>query len=167
MLAASVSVVVAFIPASALAGTGGSVPANVQADIAKTQTDVQALHNTVVADANKIQSDIKSLQGTTDCKQAAATLKADWQKLISDRIAGNATIKADWKQLRSDWQAARSSKQGRGQIKPLVQAMVSANLQLRADLRQAVKAAHQAARALRQSLKGQCHNKKGQGTTTS
>ena len=157
---AAVALAAVLAPAAALADTG--VPANVQADISKTAADVQTLHDTIVADAAKIQSDIQALAGATDRTQIAATLKGDWQKLQSDRKAENATIKADWAQLHADAKAAREAKQGEGQIKPLVQAMVSANKALRADLQTAVKAARAATKALHQSVKGQG----GAGTAT-
>ncbi len=149
---ATVVLAAALIPAASLADS--SVPANVQADIAKTAADVQTLHDTIVADAAQIQTDVAAVAGSTDKKAALATVKADWQKLSSDRKSENATIKADWAQLKADAKAARDAKQGNGQIKPLVQAMHTANQALRADLQQAAKAARQATQALKGTLKG-------------
>jgi hypothetical protein len=107
---AAVALTAAFAPTAALAD-GGTVPANVQADIAKTQADVRTLHDTIDADAGKIQSDVNSLKGTSDRKQAIATLKADWAQLQSSENA-NSTIKADWEQLKADAKAARAAKHG-------------------------------------------------------
>ncbi|MGZ4399006.1 MAG: hypothetical protein ACXVZ1_11405 [Gaiellaceae bacterium] len=147
--------VVGLLPAVSLADSGGGVPANVQADITKTQGDVQSLHDTIVSDAAKIQSDVQGLQGTTDCTQARQTLKADWQQLRSDRVVGAGVVKQDLGQLHSDVKAARQAGQSDG-IKALLQAMRTADKQLRADMRQAVQAAHVAAKGLRQTLRGHC-----------
>ena len=162
---AVVALAAALMPAASLADS--TVPANVQADIAKTAADVQTLHDTIVADAAKIQSDVAAVSGATDKKAALATLKADWQKLQADRKSENATIKADWEQLKADVKAAHEAKLGEGQIKPLVQAMHTANQALRADLQQTVKAARDATKALKESLKSQPHpagQGDGQGT---
>ena len=156
---ATVVLAAALIPAASLADN--SVPANVQADIAKTAADVQTLHDTIVADAAQIQTDVAAVQGAADKKSALATVKADWQKLSSDRKSENDTIKADWAQLRADVKAAHDAKQGAGQIKPLVQAMHTANVALRDDLKQAAQAARQATQALKGTLKGQ-----GKGATS-
>jgi len=153
--AAAVLAAAALMTGAAYADSTTPVPASIQADITKTQSDVQTLHDTIVADASKIQSDAQSLTGTTDRSTVIATLSADAKQLLSDRQSGNATITADWAHLKSDWQAAHAAKETNGQIAPLVKAMVTANLALRADLRQAVQAARQAVQDLRQSLRGQ------------
>ncbi len=157
---ATVVLAAALVPVAALAD--GGVPANVQADIAKTAADVQTLHDTIVADATQIQADVAAVAGSTDKKSALATVKSDWQKLGSDRKSENETIKADWAQLKADVKAAHDAKQGDGQIKPLVQAMHTANQALRADLKQAAEAARAATKALRGTLKG---DGKGAGAT--
>jgi hypothetical protein len=148
-------VLVAAVTPVALADSGAGIPANVQADITKTQNDVKALHDTVVADAAKVQSDVQSLQGTTDCRQAARTLKADWQQLRGDRRSGNVLVRRDLKQLRIDVRAARQAGQAAG-TKELVQAMHSANKQLRTDVRQSAQSARAAVKGLRESLRGSC-----------
>src|SRR5581483_3807799 len=80
---------------------------------------------------------------------------ADVKQLASDRQSGNSAIEADWQQLKSDWQAAHAANETKGQIAPLVKAMVSSNLALRADLQQAVRTARQAAAGLRQTVRQQ------------
>ena len=157
--AAAILGAAALCTGAAYADSTAPVPASIQADITKTQGDVQSLHDTIVGDANKIQSDVQALTGSTDRATIAATLTADAQQLSSDRKSGNATIKADWQQLSTDWKAAHAANETKGQIAPLVKAMVTANLALRADLQQAVQAARQAAQGLRQSLQPE----RGQG----
>jgi len=83
-----------------------------------------------------------------------ALLKADWQKLRSDRQSARAVIQADRAQLISDVKAAHEAKQGGG-IKALRQAMHTANQALRADVKQAVQDARAATKSLRESLKAQ------------
>ena len=146
--AAAIALAASLAPA-ALAGT--SLPATLQADIAKTHGDVQTLHDAIAADAAKIQSDVTALQGTTDRRQIAATLHADWKKLDADRRQEDTTILADWKQLNADVKAARAAHVGAGQIARAVTQMTEANLQLRADNAKAELAARQASAALRQS----------------
>ncbi len=107
----------------------------------------------MLADAQKISADVAALQGS-DRKTVAATLKADVQKIQSDRAALVPAVQSDWNQLKSDLQAARQAKAGKGQLKPLLQQMNAALAQERDAVKTALQSAHQAAQALRQSLKG-------------
>jgi hypothetical protein len=139
-----------------------------QADIQKLVSDATTLHSTVLADAQKISADVQALQGSTDRATVRQTLTADAQKVKADRDQLWPTVQADWAQLKTDLQAVRTSKTGKGQLKPLLQ---QANAQL-AQERDAVKtelqSAHQAAQALRASLKqaGAGSHKGGSGSGT-
>jgi len=125
----------------------------VQADVQKLTADAGTLHSTVLADAQKISADVQALQGS-DRKTVAATLKADQQKVQSDRAALLPAVQSDWQQLKTDLQAARQAKAGQGQLKPILQQMNTALAQERDAVKTALQSAHQAAQALRQSLKG-------------
>lgn len=138
---------------SAAARADSSPVATVQADVQKLTTDAGTLHSTVLADAQKISSDVQALSGA-DRKTVATTLKADQQKVQSDRAQLLPAVQADWQQLKTDVQAARQAKAGQGQLKPLLQQMNAALAQERDAVKTALQSAHQAAQALRQSLKG-------------
>ena len=138
---------------SATARADSSPVASVQADVQKLTADAGTLHSTVLADAQKISSDVQALSGA-DRKTVATTLKADQQKVQSDRAQLLPAVQADWQQLKTDVQAARQAKAGQGQLKPLLQQMNAALAQERDAVKTALQSAHQAAQALRQSLKG-------------
>lgn len=138
---------------SATARADSSPVATVQADVQKLTADAGTLHSTVLADAQKISSDVQALSGA-DRKTVATTLKADQQKVQSDRAQLLPAVQADWQQLKTDVQAARQAKAGQGQLKPLLQQMNAALAQERDAVKTALQSAHQAAQALRQSLKG-------------
>jgi hypothetical protein len=161
----------AFAAAAVLAAGIGSVSARadsnpvttVQADVQKLTADAGTLHSTVLADAQKISADVQSLQGS-DRKTVATTLKADQQKIQSDRAQLLPAVQNDWQQLKTDVQAARQAKAGQGQLKPLLQQMNAALAQERDAVKTALQSAHQAAQALRQSLKAS--GKPGSGQTS-
>ncbi|MHB8643137.1 MAG: hypothetical protein ACYDA3_09670 [Gaiellaceae bacterium] len=143
--------------AAGLGGTaaraGADPVAAVQADVQKLVTDATLLHSTIEADAQKISADVQALQGTTTKATVQATLKADWQKVQADRAQLWPPVQADWAQLKTDVAAAHAAKAGKGQLKPLLVQANQALAQQRAAVKQALDAAHQAAQALRQSLK--------------
>jgi len=111
------------------------------------------LHDTIKADADKISADVQTLQGTTDRKAARATLRADWQKVLSDRQQLKPAVDADWAQLESDLGALRSAKAGSADLKALLQQAHQALATQRDAVKQSLTAAHDAAKALRDSLK--------------
>ncbi len=142
------------------AGIGGTAAraatdpvAAVQADVQKLVTDATLLHSTIEADAQKISADVQSLQGSTDKATIRATLKADWQKVQADRAQLWPPVQADWAQLKTDIQAVHAAKAGKGQLEPLLKQANEALAAQRAAVKQALDAAHQAAQALRDSLK--------------
>jgi DNA repair ATPase RecN len=127
--------------------------AAVKADVQKLVADATTLHTTVKADAEKITADIQALQGTKDRKAAAATLKADWQKLVADGSRLRPAVEADWAQLQTDLKSLRTAKQGSADLKALLQQANQALATQREAVKQAVTAANDAAKALRDSLK--------------
>jgi hypothetical protein len=139
--------------AATVARAGSDPVSAVQTDVQKLMTDATLLHSTVQADAEKISADVQSLQGSTNRVTIRTTLQADAQKVQADRAQLVPPVAADWAQLQTDVQAARAAKAGQGQLKPLLQQANQALAQQRAAVKQALDAAHQAAQALRQSLK--------------
>ena len=127
--------------------------AAVKADVQKLVADATTLHDTIKADADKITADVQTLQGTTDRKAARATLQADWQKVQSDREQLKPAVDADWAQLKSDLGALRSAKGGSADLKALLQQANQALALQRDAVKQSLTAAHDAAQALRDSLK--------------
>ena len=127
--------------------------AAVKADVQKLVADATTLHDTIKADADKITADAQALQGTTDRKAARATLKADWKKVLADREALKPAVDADWAQLKSDLGALRSAKAGSADLKALLEQANQALALQRDAVKQSLTAAHDAAKALRDSLK--------------
>ena len=127
--------------------------AAVKADVQKLVADATTLHDTIKADADKITADAHALQGTTDREAARATLKADWKKVLADREALKPAVEADWAQLKSDLGALRSAKGGSADLKALLQQANQALALQRDAVKQSLTAAHDAAKALRDSLK--------------
>lgn len=127
--------------------------AAVKADVQKLVADATTLHDTIKADADKITADAHALQGTTDREAARATLKADWKKVLADREALKPAVEADWAQLKSDLGALRSAKGGSADLKALLQQANEALALQRDAVKQSLTAAHDAAKALRDSLK--------------
>ena len=127
--------------------------AAVKADVQKLVADATTLHDTIKADADKITADAHALQGTTDREAARATLKADWKKVLADREALKPAVDADWAQLKSDLGALRSAKAGSADLKALLEQANQALATQRDAVKQAFTAAHDAAQALRDSLK--------------
>ena len=127
--------------------------AAVKADVQKLVADATTLHDAVKADADKITADIQALQGTTDRKTARATLQADWQKLMADHQQLRPTVDADWAQLKTDLKNVRSAKAGSADLRSLLQQANEALATQRDAVKQALTAAHDAAKALRDSLK--------------
>jgi DNA repair ATPase RecN len=127
--------------------------AAVKTDVQKLVADATTLHDTIKADADKIAADVQSLQGTTDRKAALATLKADWQKVQSDRAQLKPAVEADWAQLKTDLEAVHAAKAGSADLKALLQQANQALALQRDAVKQALTAAHDAAKALRESLK--------------
>jgi len=142
--------------------------ATAQATIQKLVTDATTLHSTVLADAQKISADVQSLQGSTDRATVRTTLTADAQKIKADRDQLWPTVQADWAQLKTDLQAVKTSKTGKGQLKPLLQQANAQLAQERDAVKTALQSAHQAAQALRDSLKQAAGSgsHKGSGTKT-
>jgi DNA repair ATPase RecN len=147
--------------AVALACVAGAQAARAESDpVAAVKTDVQklvadatTLHTTVQADADKIAADIQALRGTTDRKAARETLKADWQTLLADRDRLRPAVEADWAQLKADLKSLRTAKLGSAELKALLQQANQALATQRDAVMQAVTAARDAAKALRDSLK--------------
>lgn len=127
--------------------------AAVKADVQKLVADATTLHDTIKADADKITADAHALQGTTDREAARATLKADWKKVLADREALKPAVDADWAQLKSDLGALRSAKAGSADLKALLEQANQALALQRDAVKQSLTAAHDAAKALRDSLK--------------
>ena len=127
--------------------------AAVQADVQKLVTDATGLHSTIQADAQKISADVASLQGSTDKTAIRSTLTADWQKVKADRAQLWPTVQGDWATLKTDLQAVKDAKAGKGQLKSLLKTANESLAQQRADVKQALQSAHDAAQALRQSIK--------------
>ena len=127
--------------------------AAVKADVQKLVTDATALHDSVKADADKITADVKALQGTTNRAAARDALKADWQKLLADSAQFRPAVEADWAQLKSDLKGLRTAKLGSADLKALLQQANEALGTQRDAVKQAVTAARDAAKALRDSLK--------------
>ncbi len=127
--------------------------AAVKADVQKLVADATTLHDRVKADADKITADVQTLQGTTDRKAARATLQADWKQVLSDRQALRPAVDADWAQLKSDLGALRAAKGGSADLKTLLQQANQALSLQRDAVKQSLTAAHDAAKALRDSLK--------------
>jgi hypothetical protein len=143
--------------------------ATAQATLQKLVIDATTLHSTVLADAQKISADVQALQGSTDRATVRQTLQADWKKIQADRAQLWPTVQSDWAQLKTDLAAVRASKTGKGQLKPLLQQANAQLAQERDAVKTALQAAHQAAQALRDSLKGSAagtHKKNGAGSTT-
>jgi hypothetical protein len=143
----------------ALAGLSGAAAradndpaAAVTADLTQLVSDATALHDAVTADANKITSDANALQGTSDPQAARAELQADFQQVQSDRQKLVPPVLADWKQLEIDLRAARAAKVDPSTLRPAIQQAATQLKQEVQDVVTALKAAHQATQALRQSL---------------
>lgn len=160
--------IVVAVGAGAATARAADPVATAQATIQKLVSDATTLHSTVLADAQKISSDVQSLQGSTDRATVRATLTADAQKIKADRDQLWPTVQADWAQLKTDLQAVKDSKTGKGQLKPLLQAANAQLAQERDAVKTALASAHQAAQALRDSLKqsGAGSHKNGSGTKT-
>ena len=127
--------------------------AAVKADVQKLVADATTLHDTIKADADKISADVQALQGTTDRKAARATLQADWKKVLDDRQQLWPVVEADWKQLKTDLQALRAAKAGSADVKSLLKQANEALALQRDAVKQAVAAARDASKALRESFK--------------
>lgn len=140
---------------SAVALADGDPLAAVKADIAKVESDVQAAHDTLVADAGHLESDAIALKGNANKDQVKTTIKADWEKLRSDRHMLLGQIQADRKALVADLKAARDAHVGKGEIRPLLQALRQHDRQLRIEVRNAIRDARNAVRELRHSFRSQ------------
>jgi uncharacterized phage infection (PIP) family protein YhgE len=147
------AVALACVAGANVARADADPAAAVKADVQKLVADATTLHDTIKADADKISADVQTLQGTTDRKAARATLQADWQKVQSDRQQLKPAVDADWAQLKSDLGALRAAKGGSADLKALLQQANQALATQRDAVKQALTAAHDAAKALRDSLK--------------
>lgn len=136
-----------------VARAGTDPVATVKADVQKLVADATTLHTTVQADVDKLTADIQSLQGTTDKNAARATLKADFQKLLADHQQLRPAVDADWKQLQTDLKSVRTAKAGSADLKSLLQQANQALATQRDTVKQALKSASDAAKALRDSFK--------------
>jgi hypothetical protein len=141
------------------AGAGAAVAraddpvATAQATLQKLVSDATTLQSTVLADAQKISADVQALQGSTSRATIRQTLQADAQKITADRAQLLPAVQSDWAQLKTDLAAVKSSKTGKGQLKPLLQQANAQLAQERDAVKAALQSAHQAAQALRASLK--------------
>ena len=141
--------VAAIAPVAALAD---DPTAAIQADIAQLQSDVKTKHDTVMADAAALQKDAETLVGS-DRASAREKIKADARKLSLDWHALLATCLADRAKLQSDFVAAVQAGVAPKDLRRLIH---DANEQIRAsnlEMRAAVKKAHAAVVALRQSFR--------------
>ena len=145
--------VLALAAGATIAQADSDPAAAVKADLQKLVADATTLHSTIQADAAKISAEVQALQGSTDPKTVRATLQADWKQVQTDRARLLPPVQADGARLKQDLAAVHAAKAGSADLRAAVKQAHDMLVQERADARQALQAAHDAAQALRQSLK--------------